>query len=87
MRLANPWWLLLLLLVPLLWSVGRRHNRRAAVRYPSLAVLRAISPAGAGRRRLVLGLLRSAVVILIALAMARPQAGSAAAKVHREGVD
>src|SRR4029453_1804820 len=38
-------------------------------------------------RRLVLGALRSAVVVLIAFAMARPQAGSAATVVHREGVD
>src|SRR4029453_6246931 len=37
-------------------------------------------------RRLVLGALRSAVVVLIAFAMARPQAGSAATAVHREGV-
>jgi len=86
-RLANPWWLLLLALLPLLWTAGRRRDRRAAVRYPSLAVLRAVAPAGSGRRRLVLGLLRSAVVVLIALAMARPQVGNAAAKVHHEGVD
>jgi len=86
-RLASPWWLLLLALVPLLWRTTRRPNRRAALRYPSLAVLRAVSPAGASRQRLVLLALRSAVVVLAAFAMARPQAGSAATRLHREGVD
>jgi Ca-activated chloride channel family protein len=86
-RLASPWWLLLLALVPLLWRTTRRPNRRAALRYPSLAVLRAVSPAGASRRRLVLLALRSTVVVLAAFAMARPQAGSAATRLHREGVD
>jgi Ca-activated chloride channel family protein len=86
-RLASPWWLLLLALVPLLWRTTRRPNRRAALRYPSLAVLRAVSPAGASRRRLVLLALRSAIVVLAAFAMARPQAGSAATRLHREGVD
>jgi Ca-activated chloride channel family protein len=35
----------------------------------------------------VLSGLRSLAVVLMSLAMARPQAGSAATKVHREGVD
>src|SRR5262249_54539427 len=74
-------------LVPLLWRAARRPERRVALRYPTLAVLRAISPGGAARRRLVLVGLRSAVVVLAAFAMARPQAGSAATKLHRGGVD
>jgi Ca-activated chloride channel homolog len=82
-RLASPWWLLLVTLVPLLW---RRARTRPAVRFPSFGVLRAVA-AGGDRRRLVLGALRSIVVVLIAFAMARPQMGSAAVQVHREGVD
>src|SRR6185503_17907368 len=49
--------------------------------------LRSVAPSGGGRRRLVLGCLRSLVVALVAFAMARPQAGAAATQVHREGVD
>jgi Ca-activated chloride channel homolog len=86
-RLASPWWLLALAVVPLLWRAAERPERRAAIRYPSLGVLHAVSRAGAGRRRLVLTALRTAAVVLVALAMARPQAGSAATKLHREGVD
>ena len=87
MRLASPWWLLLLALLPLLLPRGSRPERQAAVRYPTLATLLAVAPGGGGRRRLVLGVLRAVALGLVALALARPQAGSAATKLHREGVD
>ncbi len=85
MRLADPWFLVLLLLLPLV--LGRRGRRDVALRYPSLAVLRAIAPAGAGARRVVLGVLRAAAMALLVVALARPQLGSAETRVHREGVD
>jgi len=87
-RLGSPWFLLLLLgMLPLLGSWSRRAARRAALRFPSLDALRAVDPVGAGRRRAVLGVLRAGTLALIVIALARPQLGSAAAKVHREGVD
>ncbi|MBI4517379.1 MAG: VWA domain-containing protein [Deltaproteobacteria bacterium] len=87
MRLASPWLLLLLGLLPLLWPGRRRDARAGAVRYPTLAVLRAVAPAGAARRRALLGLLRALALLLIVLALARPQLGTALTRVHREGVD
>jgi Ca-activated chloride channel family protein len=87
MQLADPWWLLLLLLVPLVVRAARRPIRRAAVRFPSLGILRTVAPRGAGHRRLILLALRAAALMAIVLAMTRPQAGSAATKIHREGVD
>jgi len=88
MRLAAPWWLLLLAALPLLWTALARSTRRdPAVRYPTFDILRTVAGPGDRRRRIVLGALRTLVVGLLAFAMARPQAGSAAAKVHREGVD
>lgn len=87
MRLASPWWLLLVALVPLFWRGLRRGDRSAAFRYPSFDVLKTVARGGDRMRRLALGALRSLAVVLMALAMARPQAGSAATKVHREGVD
>jgi Ca-activated chloride channel family protein len=86
MRLASPWCLLLLALIPLFWQRARRGGRSAALRYPSFEVLRGVAR-GDRLRRLVLSGLRSLAVVLMSLAMARPQAGSAATKVHREGVD
>ena len=87
LRFASPWWFLLLALLPLLWRARQARERRPAIRFPTFAVLRSVAPSGDRRRRLVLGALRSLVVVLVALAMARPQAGSAATQVHREGVD
>ncbi len=85
MRLANPWVLTLLLLLPVL--LGNRRQRDAAVRYPSLAVLRSIAPAGAGARRAILSILRALALVLVIVALARPQLGNAETRIHREGVD
>jgi Ca-activated chloride channel family protein len=86
-RLADPWLLLLLGLLPLLLPWGRRPERQASVRYPTLAILQALAPGGAGRRRAILGVLRTVALILVVVALARPQLGTALTRVHREGVD
>jgi Ca-activated chloride channel family protein len=77
----------LLALVPLVLAGRVRRRRSAAVRYPTLSALRAVAPAGAGRRRAILTLLRAATLVLVVLALARPQAGTASAKLRREGID
>jgi Ca-activated chloride channel family protein len=86
-RLASPWFLLLLGLLPIALRWGLRPERRAALRYPTLEVVRAAAPASAARRRAILGALRAAALILIVLALVRPQLGTAATRLHREGVD
>jgi Ca-activated chloride channel family protein len=50
-------------------------------------VLRAVAPTGAAHRRALLGVLRALALVLLVIALARPQAGTAATKIHREGVD
>lgn len=87
MQLGSPWLLLLLALLPLLWPWRGRERREAAVRYPTLAELRAVSPRGAAHRRILLTVLRAAALVLLVVALARPQAGTAESMVHREGVD
>ena len=86
MRFASPWLLALAVLIPLVLR-ARRHARDAAVRFPSLAALRAVAPAGAGRRRVILVGLRALALGLIVVALARPQLGSAQTRIHRKGVD
>ena len=86
MRFASPWLIALAVIIPLVLRV-RRHARDAAVRFPSLAVLHAVAPAGAGRRRIILVALRALALGLIVVALARPQLGSAQTRIHREGVD
>jgi len=85
-RLLDPWFLLVLVLLPLLvrW---RRRQRPATLRYPLVAAVRAV---GAGRRarfQWLLPLLRVAAFALIVVALARPQLGSAASKTYTEGID
>jgi len=87
MRLASPWLLLLAALIPLALRWSRAPARRAALRFPSLSVLRTAAPGGAARRRSLLIALRAVALLLIAAALTRPQLGSAATRVHREGVD
>lgn len=87
MRIASPWFLLLLVLLPLIWQAVLRRSRRSALRYPTLSTLKSVSASGAGTRRIVLPVLRTIALALVILALARPQAGSTLAKVHREGVD
>ena len=87
MRFVSPWFFLLFALLPLLWRDRLRSDRRTALSYPTFSILKAVSPAGAGRRRIVLPLLRTLTLSLVIVALARPQAGSTQVKVHREGVD
>jgi Ca-activated chloride channel family protein len=78
---------LLLLLLPLVWRESVRGARRTALRFPTIVSLKAMSATGAGRRRLALTLLRTVGLILVVVALARPQAGTTTAKIFREGVD
>ncbi len=48
MHLADPWWLLLLVLVPFALRAARRPFRRATVRFPSLGILRTVGATRAG---------------------------------------
>lgn len=88
-RLAAPWLLLLLLVLPLLWLAARWRRGRA----PGALVISTVSPlrsAPASRRvrlRWIPIALRSAGVALIVLALARPQVGRASARVPTQGID
>jgi Ca-activated chloride channel family protein len=84
--LRDPWMLLLLLLLPLVLRLHRRQEP-AALRYPVLGALRALGTGRRTRWRWVLPALRALALILIVLALARPQLGKAATKVATEGID
>jgi Ca-activated chloride channel homolog len=86
MRLADPQALLLLLLLPpFLWWLS--HTRPpAGVGYPTVGPLAQMRPSWAARLRQALPWLRALVLILIVLALARPQWGVEATKLEREGI-
>ncbi len=87
MRLHDPWALALVLVVPLLFWLERRVRTTAAVRYPSLGVLRAIPYTGARRWRWILHALRGGALLLLAVALARPQLGKAESRFTGQGID
>jgi Ca-activated chloride channel family protein len=85
MRFASPGFLLLLLLVvALLWF--ERSKRTSAVRFPDVSFLRAHQGVTRYWRPLLLAL-NAAALVLMVLALARPQRGRVIQEVESRGVD
>ena len=87
MRLHDPWALVLLVLIPLLFVWRRRAGYGAAVRYPSLSLLRGLPTGGRQRWRWVVPVVRGLVLVLLSLALARPQLGKAESRYTGAGID
>lgn len=86
---AYPWVLLLaLVLVPLVWYDWLRRSRRAPMRYSATDDLLAAAsrPTLAVRARILLPILRSLAVLLLIIAVARPQRADELTKITTEGV-
>ena len=86
MQLHDPWLLLLLLLIPLLLR-ARRPHQLPALRFPVLEAVRAVGPGRRVRWRWILPVLRAVALILLVVALARPQLGKAATQIYTEGID
>jgi Ca-activated chloride channel family protein len=89
MRFANPALLLLLVLVPAYVFVELRFagRRRPAVSYPMAGAARIAAGGGFPWKRYLRTAVRSVVLTLVVLAIARPQAGSGSESVITEGID
>lgn len=89
-RFASPW-LLLLLLVPLgviIYSIrNRSQNTASTLQYSDLRLTTHLTPSVRQRLRFILPILRIAALILLIVALARPQSGSAREIISGEGVD
>ena len=88
-RFANPALLFLLLLVPFYVFVELRYGRgrRPAVRFPDVSVAKHASGKLVHWKRHLKMVMRSLVLALLVLALARPQAGSGTESVLSEGID
>jgi len=83
----SPWWLLLLLAIPLLaWLMGNR-GRVASVQFSSTATLRALGNAVTSRRGSFLSSLFFLGLLFLILGMARPQAGRSVERIEASGID
>lgn len=82
----SVWFLLLLVLLPLIWWARRSPRRQATLRYSSSGLLTGIRPGLAVRARILLPVLRILAVALIILALARPQKGNEQTRVLSQGI-
>ena len=80
------WALLLLLLLPLLWFLWRRQNRRSALHFSDLTTLRAAGGTWPRRLRMVLPILRMAALLCLVVAVARPQRPDESSQIYAEGI-
>ena len=87
MRFHDPWALALLVLIPLLFVWRGRAGYGAAVRYPSLSLLRSLPTGGRQRWRWVVPVVRGLILVLLSLALARPQLGKAESRYVGAGID
>ncbi|MDD5349916.1 MAG: VWA domain-containing protein [Chthoniobacteraceae bacterium] len=85
--LVHPWWLLLLLLVPVLAYLKGRKGGAPTVVFSSTEPLRALGGRAQSRAgQFLTGLLYLALALLI-IALARPQKGTTLSSVEASGVD
>ena len=84
-RLAYPYALLGLLLLPLLLAL-RRRQQPSAISFPAIQELAALPPSMMTRLRRLLPWMRAVVLILIVVALARPQQGLQVTKLYSEGI-
>lgn len=85
-RLAYPFVLLFLTLIPILWVLELRRRRRPVIRYSDVSMLRAAAGPWPARLRLAPLLLRSAALACLIVAAARPQRSDESSKTFAEGI-
>lgn len=89
MRFADPFYLALLVFVPLMvfWYVRRQKNRGGTLRFSHLGFVKEVRQASADRARHLLFGMRMFVLSLLILAFARPQSGVRSEEVITQGID
>ena len=86
-ELANPLFLLLLLLLPLWARLRSRRQRGAAFLYSSVELVREITDLGRRRRILSAPSLRWMCLALCIAALARPRTGEGLTSIRASGID
>ncbi len=86
---ANENYLFLLLLIPALgvWYYYRQRSRHSDVQYSSLKPFADLSPTRKERMRHLPFILRMGALVLLIIALARPQSTSHGKNVYTEGID
>lgn len=90
MTLANPEFLILLLLAPILvvWYVKRNRKRTATIRYSNVSLVKAVERISKKRKfRHISFALRMLALTLLIVAFARPQSSHTEEEIITEGID
>ena len=88
LRIDNPWWLLLLLVLPLVaWARRRWLGGPPALMFSSVQLVRGIMGLAKPKSGVLLGFLRWTALLLLVLAMSRPQWGEGTEKIRASGID
>ena len=85
-RFQDPLWLLLLIPVLSLGLLGIHRDRRTAVLYSSVAILKELPPTLALRVKRFLPWLKIIGLVLVVVAVARPQRGREEFRIRTEGI-
>ena len=88
-RFADPYYLILLLLLPLMvwWYWRGRLRNTAKIMYSDIRLLKQVKPSLKQRLRPALFVIRLVAVALIVLALARPQSSHKEEEITTEGID
>ena len=89
LRFANPEFLILLIIIPLmiLWYLRSIVKAGGTLRFSNLGIIKKVSKTPSRRFRHVLFVLRLIVIILLIICFARPQSGHKEEKIITEGID
>lgn len=88
-RFANPEFLFLLIVVPILvyWYIKRHRHSSATIRYSNLNIIKNIKSTRSKVARHSLFVFRILALMALIIAFARPQSGQTEQKVTTEGID
>lgn len=85
MRLADPWWLALLIFLPLVFFYLRQFQAR--IRYPHVQPFQRLRPSFRIHPRTTTAIFRTLALAFLIVALARPQSGKKMSEITSEGID
>ncbi|MBC8047697.1 MAG: VWA domain-containing protein [Fimbriimonadaceae bacterium] len=88
-RFADPWYFLLLLLIPIYiwWHISSRRKKYVQLKMSRLGGIKNIAHSGRVKFFPLLFILRCLCISAVAIALARPQTGFSNAKISTMGID
>ena len=86
-KFHDPWFLLLLFVIPFIIYDYKKGSRSGKIQYSSIERFKRLKIPRTAKSRYILVVLRIAGIVLIILSLARPQSGSKLTEVTSEGID